>query len=410
MLSPYTVIDLTDDRGELASMMLGDLGASVIKVESPEGSSSRRAGPFLNDAPEPERSLRYFAFNRNKQGVTLDLAAEGGRLALIALAGKADFIIESARPGEMSGLGLGFDDLRQANPRLIYVAITPYGQDGPRAELAASDLTLAAMGGQMSVQGNPSRPPVRISVPQVWLHASVEAVVGALTAHARMLATDEAQFVDVSAQTAMVWSMLHARVAHAVQGLDFNRNGSALQMGTVTMPLVYECSDGYMVVATQGLTLVKMVHWLVADGVVPEEWIEGEDWPIYDRKLIQQEPTKYELNEVVEAVGRFLKRRTKSELLELGLREQVTLAPVCSLEDLARFRQLEVRGYWLTAPLPNGATVKLPGLSARLSETPMKVRLWPPTLGQHNQEVLGGMLSLSENEIAAAAGQVDNGS
>ena len=192
------------------------------------------------------------------------------------MARKADFIIESALPREMDGKDLGFDRLRQANPRIIYIAITAYGQDGPYADLAASDLTLAAMGGQMSVQGDPSRPPVRVSVPQVWLHASAEAAVGALTAHARMLATDQAQFVDVSAQTAMVWSMLHARVAHAVQGFDFNRSGSSLQMGNLTMPLVYECADGYMVVATTGSAMVKMVHWLVEDGIVPEDWIEGE--------------------------------------------------------------------------------------------------------------------------------------
>ena len=405
MLSPYTVIDLTNDQGELASMVLGDLGASVIKVEPPEGCSSRQAGPFSDDGPELERSLRYFAFNRNKRGVTLDLSAPEGCRALVALAGKSDFIIESALPGEMDGKDLGFDRLRQANPRIIYIAITAYGQDGPYADLAASDLTLAAMGGQMSVQGDASRPPVRISVPQVWLHASAEAAVGALTAHARMLATDQAQFVDVSAQAAMVWSMLHARVAHAVQGFDFNRSGSSLQMGNLTMPLVYECADGYMVVATTGSAMVKMVHWLVEDGIVPEEWIGGEDWQIYERQLIQGEPTKYELDDVVDAVRHFLRTRTKSDLLELGLKEKVTLAPVNSLDDLARFRQLEERSYWLTAPLPNGATAAVPGLPALLTETPMNVRLWPPTLGQHNQEIMGGMLGLSETEIAAAAGK-----
>ena len=405
MLSPYTVLDLTDDRGELASMMLGDLGADVIKVEPPEGSSSRRTGPFLIDAPDPERSLRYFAFNRNKRSVTLDLSAEGGRQALIALAEKADFVIESAQPGEMDQLGLGFDRLRQANPRIVYVAITPYGQDGPHAKLAASDLTLAAMSGQMSLQGDPGRPPVRISVPQVWLHASVEAVVGALTAHARMLATEEAQFVDVSAQTAMVWTMLHARVAHAIQGFDFNRGGSTLQLGALTIPIVYECADGYVVVIPSGATMTKMVHWLVADGIVPEEWIEGEDWPIYERNLFQQDSLRYQLDEVADALQRYLKVRSKSELLELGLREGVTLAPVSTIGDLVRFRHLEERGYWLTAPLPNGARVPVPGLLARLSETPTSVRRWPPRLGQHNQEILGDGLVPSGKETAVAGSQ-----
>ena len=405
MLSPYTVLDLTDDRGELASMVLGDLRADVIKVEPPEGSSSRRTGPFLIDAPDPERSLRYFAFNRNKRSVTLDLSVAEGRQALIVLAAKADFIIESAQPGEMDQLGLGFDRLRQANPRIVYVAITPYGQDGPHAKLAASDLTLAAMSGQMSLQGDPSRPPVRISVPQVWLHASVEAVVGALTAHARMLATEEAQFVDVSAQTAMVWTMLHARVAHAIQGFDFNRGGSTLQLGAITVPIVYECADGYVVVIPSGATMTKMVHWLVADGIVPEEWIEGEDWPIYERNLFQQGALRYQLDEVADALQRYLKIRSKSELLELGLREGVTLAPVSTIGDLVRFRHLKERGYWLTAPLPNGAQVPVPGLLARLSETPTSVRRWPPRLGQHNQEILGDGLVPSGKETAVASSQ-----
>ncbi len=404
MLSPYTVLDLTDDRGELAGMVLGDLGADVIKVEPPQGSSSRRMAPFMEDAPEPECSLHFFAFNRNKRGITLDLTAEAGRKALLGLARQADFVIESARPGEMAELEVGFDALRQANPSLVYTAITAFGQDGPHADFASSDLTIAAMGGPMSLQGDAGRPPVRLTVPQVWLHASAEAAVGTLTAHARMLQTGEAQFVDVSAQAAMVWTMLHGMAAHGIQGFDFNRGGSDLQLGIITVPLVYECADGYVVLITSGATLTKMVHWWVEEGVVPPEWIEGEDWPIYERNLLQQEPLRYGLDEVIDAMRRYVKPHSKGELLELGLREGVTLAPVSTVEDLARFRQLEERGYWLTAPLPNGSQVPTPGPFVRLSETPMAVRRWAPSLGQHNQEVLGGILGLSANEIAAACG------
>jgi crotonobetainyl-CoA:carnitine CoA-transferase CaiB-like acyl-CoA transferase len=247
MLSPYTVLDLTDDRGELASMMLGDLGADVIKVEPPEGSPSRRLPPFLDGAPEAERSLHYFAFNRNKRGITLDLRTGTGKADLLRLVESADFLFESAPPGAMAGLGLGFDDLRRVNPRLVYVSITPFGQDGPYANFAATDLTLSAMGGQAALQGVPERAPVRITVPQVWLHASSEAAVAALIAHARMLRTGEAQFVDLSAQTVMVWSMMNAMVAQAIHGRDFNRMGAVLQLGTIALPLCYECADGHLV-------------------------------------------------------------------------------------------------------------------------------------------------------------------
>ena len=403
MLSPYTVIDLADDRGELASMVLGDLGAEVIKVEPPQGSASRRMPPFLDDGPEPERSLLYFAFNRNKRGVTLDLNGEAGRLALISLVEKADFIIESSPPGHMDRLGIGFDILKQANPRIVYVAITPYGQDGPYADFPASDLTLAAMGGPMSLQGHPDRPPVRLSVPQVWLHASVEAAVGALTAHARMLRTGEPQFVDVSAQTAMVWTMLQGMVAHAVQGSDVNRAGNNLQLGNITLRLVYQCADGYVVLFPIGAALTKLVTWCVQEGLVPGEWINDEDWPTFHLKVLQGQAVAHTIDEVVDAVSRYVRDKTKSQLLEHGLQEGVSMAPVSNMDDLVRFRHLEERGYWLTAPLPDGQQVQVPGIFARLTETPMGVSRWAPRLGEHNEDVLGGLLGLTPDQIDAAS-------
>jgi len=404
MLSPYTVLDLTDHRGELTAMMLGDMGADVIKIEPPQGSSSRNMAPFLEDAPEMEQSLQFFSYNRNKRGITLDLQSEPGRQALMALVEKADFLIESSEPGEMASLGLGFDEMRKLNPRLVYVAITAYGQDGPYSGFAANDLTLAAMGGPMSLQGHPDRPPVRITVPQVWLQASAEAAVGAMTAHALMVQTGEAQFVDVSAQAAMVWTMLHGMAAHAIQGYDINRGGSDLQAGKITIPLVFACADGYVVLANFGSTMVKLVHWLVEDGIVPEDWIEDEDWPTYERRFLQDMPVTHPLEETAEATRRYVQNYTKSELLERGLREGVTIAPVSTTEDLTRFGQLEERGFWLQAPLPDGRELPVPGLFAKLTETPMNVRRWAPNLVQHNVEILGDMLDLSDGEIAAATG------
>ena len=386
-------------------MVLGDLGADVIKVEPPSGSPSRAMGPFLDDAPEMERSLQYFAFNRNKRGISLDLEAEAGRKTLFSLVGKADFIVESARPGEMAGRGLGFEAMRQANSRIVYVAITPFGQDGPHADFPASDLTLAAMGGPMSLQGHPDRPPVRLSLPQAWLHASVEAAVGALTAHALMLRTGQAQFVDVSAQTAMTWTMLQGMVAHAVQGRDFNRGGSIVQLGTINVQLVHECADGHVVVFPIGGALAKMVEWWVRDGIVPEDWMTAEDWPMYHVKLLQQQPVAHTIEEVLDAVGAYVRDKTKNQLLEQGIADGVSIAPVNNMEDLTRFRHLQERGFWLTAPLPNGQVAQVPGIFANLSETPMKVRRWAPRLGEHTGEVLGDLLGMSTSQIAAASGR-----
>lgn len=404
MLSPYTVLDLTDEKGELASMVLGDLGADVIKVEPPGGSPSRAMGPYLEHAPEAERSLQYFAFNRNKRSVTLDLETETGRTALFSLVEKADFIIESAQAGAMAGKGLGFEAMRQANPRIVYVAITPFGQDGPHANFPASDLTVAAMGGPMSLQGVPDRAPVRLSLPQAWLHASVEASVGAVTAHALMLRTNQAQFVDVSAQTAMIWTMMQGMSAHSVQGRDFNRSGNTIQLGTVNLRLVHECADGYVVIFPIGGALSKLVEWCVQDGIIPEDWLTAEDWPMYHFKVLQQQPVAHTIDEVLETVSAYVRDKTKNQLLEHGLAEGVSMAPVSNMEDLTRFRHLEERGYWLTAPLPNGSEAQVPGIFANLTGTPLSVRRWPPKLGEHTDEVLGDLLGLSSSQIADASG------
>ena len=404
MLSPYTVLDLTGGHGDLASMLLGDMGAKVIKVEPPGGAAGRGEPPFIDGAPESERSLSFFAFNRNKQGITLDLETEAGQNAMKGLVEKADFLFESGQPATLDSLGLGFDVLKEINPKIIHVAISAYGQDGPYADYAASDLTIAAMGGPMSLQGVPERAPVRISVPQVWLHAGSEAATAALIAHALMLRTGEAQSVDVSAQTAMISTMLQGISAHAIQGRDYQRAGSLLQLGQANLPVVFDCSDGYIVLIPSGPTLVVIVPWFVEDGVVPESWLGDEEWPTYHVRLLQGQPVSHSAEEVLTAITKYVANYTKQHLLERGLREGVALAPVNDMRDLSGFQQLQERDYWLPAPLPNGTEARAPGLVARLSETPMSVRSWAPALGEHNSQVLNALLGMSDEEINLATG------
>ena len=169
MLSPYRVLDLTDARGELAGMVLADLGSDVIRIEPPGGSPARRKGPLLADGPESERSLQFFAYNRNKRSMVLDLGAPAGRDELLQLVAGCDFVLESSPDGLLEQNGLSFDDLRAAQPRLVHTRISAFGVEGPSAGRAASDLTIAAMGGCVSLQGVPGRPPVPVSVPQVPL-------------------------------------------------------------------------------------------------------------------------------------------------------------------------------------------------------------------------------------------------
>ena len=158
VLKPYRVLDLSDERGQLCGQILGDLGADVIQVEPPGGSPTRQRGPFAGDSGDPNDSLSWWALNRNKRSLTLELRAEQDRATLRALARSADFLIESETPGVMDELGLGYDALSELNPALIYASITPFGVEGPKRDYAATDLTTVAASGSMISNGDADRP------------------------------------------------------------------------------------------------------------------------------------------------------------------------------------------------------------------------------------------------------------
>jgi crotonobetainyl-CoA:carnitine CoA-transferase CaiB-like acyl-CoA transferase len=130
MLNAYRVLDLTDDRGLIAGMILADLGAEVIAIEPPEGNRARRRGPFAGDRDDIDHSLTWWSYARNKRSVTADLGSDEGRERVRRLAGTADVLIESNDPGALGGMGLGYEDLAQVNPALVYVSVTPFGQEG----------------------------------------------------------------------------------------------------------------------------------------------------------------------------------------------------------------------------------------------------------------------------------------
>ncbi len=175
---PYRVLDLTDERGQLCGQILANLGCDVVLVEPPGGSHSRQVGPFAGDVVGPERSLVHWSQNRGKRSVVLDLDSPADRDRFCALAADADVVVESFDPGHLDALGLGAERLAETNPALVHVSITAFGSDGPKANWAYSDLTLAAAAGPMSLTGDDDRSPLRISLPQTFLHAAADAAGG----------------------------------------------------------------------------------------------------------------------------------------------------------------------------------------------------------------------------------------
>lgn len=393
MLQPYRVLDLTDHRGEIAGMILGDLGADVIKVEPPGGCPGRACHPWLPDSAASERSLQFIAYNRSKRSIMLNLQQAADRATFLQLVATADFVLESGVPGSLADAGLSFTDLQAANPRIVHVLHTPFGVDGPRAMWAESDLSLAALGGSATLQGVATRAPVRLSVPQAWRHAGAEGAVAALVAHAHMLRTGDAQFVDVSAQCAVTWTLLNAMDASAIQGVDFKRRGSELQLGGVTIPLVYACADGYVILITSGNTMKVIVPWMIEDGVVDASWGD-EDWTTYDLRFQSGQPVAHGIDEVAQAYERWTRRYTKHELLHRGLAAGVSFAPVNDMTDTLAFEHLQVREFWADMTLPNGKTVRAPGRFARPTKTPLRLPGLVPKLDEHGAAIRAELVTL----------------
>ena len=383
MLEPYRVLDFTDERGELGPMLLGDLGADVIRVEPPGGTPSRRTQPLADGESGDLASLSFRAFNRNKRSIVLDAdGTPADRDVLKQLIASADFLFESSPPSMLEGFGITAAEVRTANPHIVHVRISPFGIDGPRAGDLGNDLVVAALGGPMSLQGPHERAPLRISVPQVWRHTGAEAAASALVAHARMRRTGEAQFVDLSAQCVMTWTMLQAMGAHAIQGFDFERDDSRM----IGVEIVHACRDGHIVALPMSRVVQGLLDWMIADGILDASAREA-DWEAFDQSL--RDPTveaRWSMAEMVALLRAFFARHTKRELFDFGIEHGITLAPVGTMSELLGLEHLAVRGYW--RELASGD--KAPGLWARSgpeSEALLSVRREAPGLDAHGTEI-----------------------
>ncbi len=339
MLDGLPVLDLTDHRGEIGPRLLAELGADVIKVEPPDGTSARQALPIYEG-----QSLQYNVYNTGKRIVVLDPASAADRSTFRDLVAGTEIIIDSGPPGMLAAFGVDRTKLLEINPTVVSVLVTAVGADGPRADDPQSELTIAALGGPVRIQGTPDRAPVKASVPQVWRHAGAEAALASLVAKTRADQSGEPQFVDLSAQAVMTWTMLNAMEAHGVQGFDFERTGATLEL-SMSIPLRRACIDGHVILVPRGANGGRLVPWLIEDGIVDPSWAD-ENWATFDARLIDGEDTAVTHKELIEAMDRLCERYTKRELLERGLEMGVTIAPINNLADLLAFDQLDERGFW----------------------------------------------------------------
>jgi crotonobetainyl-CoA:carnitine CoA-transferase CaiB-like acyl-CoA transferase len=405
LLDNCRVLDLTDDKGYLCGKILGDLGADVVKIEKPGGDPGRMKGPFVKDVPHPERSLYWFAFNVNKRGITLDIETERGSAIFKKLVERADFLIESCRPGYLDRIGLGYSALHEVNPAIIMTSITPFGDNGPHRDLMGSDIVWMAMGGFMGQAGDDDRPPVRISIDQASLHACTEGVVASLIADYERQGTGLGNHIDVSIQASVVVSSFSAVPFWDMNKVILNRSGAfrvGLRKGGKGHRQQWPCKDGFVSFAMLGgmagaSSNRALVEWMDSEGCATD-LLRKMDWTGYDIGSADDELVDL----LAEPVDRFFLMHTKDELYRGALERRILLYPVYDAAEIAKSPQLESRGFWVNVKHPElGTVIKYPGPLALSSEVALRVYRRAPLIGEHNQEIYAGELCLSANELAS---------
>jgi benzylsuccinate CoA-transferase BbsE subunit len=390
-LEGYRVLDLSGEPGFLTGKLLGDLGADVVKVEPPWGDPARRRGPFVDGGSDPERSVLWLALNTSKRGVTLDLDRPRGREVLRALCDSADAVIETAAPADPRALrarGLGYETLRETNPRLVFCSISPFGSNGPYADYRGSDLVAVAMGGNMYPTGNPDRAPVRCTLPVSYYHGGIEAAAAIVFALWERETSGEGQLVDVSLQEAMTMPSMTSPTQFPLTGFKGGRVGGGFRGGKAFFRELWPCKDGYVSFALRGGParipgILAMVEYMDENGMAPEA-LERRDWKSYNHNLI----TQPEVDEIESALAAFFRSKTMSELFAAACERNLMLAPANTAREIVASRQAAAREFFIDLDHPAlGRELKLPGAFAKTSSGGVRVRRPAPRLGEHNAEV-----------------------
>jgi benzylsuccinate CoA-transferase BbsE subunit len=409
LLKGFRMLDLSDDKGALCGKIFADLGAEVIKVEPPGGAPTRRIAPFLGDQPGADSGLYFLAYEAGKRSVTLNLESAGGRDLFAELAKRSDFLLESFAAGYLDSLGVGYEALAQKNPRLIYTAITPFGDTGPGKDFKAADIVAWAAGGAMYLMGEPGKPPLQMSLPQAGLHAGAEAAVASLMAHYPREIEGLGQRVVVNMQACVVWTLMNEQAMPILHGDYLKRSGVFVGGLDVQRKMVFQCRDGYISILIIGgpaaPSPVAPINWMAEKGFAVD-WMKSKDWRGWTPGILMKatEQDRVEVAEVEERVQVFFLTMNKQDIYVEGLKRRILLAPVATVADVAVDEQLAAREYFVPVEHDTlGRTMTFPGAIAKLSQTPIGAPRRAPRLGEHNREVYQDLLGLSAEQLKRLA-------
>jgi crotonobetainyl-CoA:carnitine CoA-transferase CaiB-like acyl-CoA transferase len=369
--------------GPYCTMVLGDMGAEVIKVERPgTGDETRAWGPpFVGG-----ESAYFLCVNRNKKSITVDLSTSDGQTIIRELAAQSDVLVENFRPGTMEKLGLGCDALRAINPRLIYCAISGFGRSGPDKDRAGVDVIVEGVGGLMSITGEPDGPPVKVGV-------AIIDVATALHAHGALIAalfererTGQGRRLDFSLLEVQIATLINIGSDYLIGGVVPKRWGSA---HTSIVPYqAFEASDGYVVVGAINESL-----WV--------RFCEAMEQPqlLDDPRFATNRLRGEHRAELLGVVQPIFQKLSRGEWLDRFRARGIPCGPINTLDEVYRDPQVEHLGIVQEVDHPSAGRIKLAGSPIRADDSQLPVRLPPPRLGEHTEEVLREVLGYDEEHM-----------
>jgi len=384
-LAGIRVLDLTRVlAGPYCTMFLGDLGAEVVKIEQPGvGDDTRGWGPpFANG-----ESAYFLCINRNKKSLTIDLKSAQGIALVRQLAERADVLIENFRPGAMEQFGLGYARLHATNPKLIYASLSGFGADGPMADMPGYDLIVQAWGGLMSITGSEESGPLKVGVAIIDLIAGLmlgKSIAAALYAREKI---GVGQKLDTSLLEAEVAVLINAGSNYLVSGKVPGRWGNAHP--TIVPYQSFQTEDSHLVVgvASEGIWK-RFCAALGKSELTRDPHFERNSNRVANREAL------------IPVLAEIFRSQNNESWLRLLNEAEVPCAPIQTIDRVFQSPQVLHRKMLLEVEHPTAGTVRMAGLPVKFSATPATIRLPPPLLGEHSEQVLSSWLGLSSEDVA----------
>jgi len=371
-LDEIKVVDLTRTlAGPFCTMMLGDMGADVVKIEEPElGDETRSWTPFWNG-----EGTQFLSFNRNKRSLSLNLKEKEGVDIVLGLAAKSDVMVESFRAGALDRMGLSYDAVRAVNPNIVYCSISGYGRTGPMADKPGYDLIIQAYSGLMNLTGDPDGLPLRVGFSLVDLVAGMMAYGSILTALHHRHKTGQGQRIEAALLDGQVATMSYHATGYMATGVEPHRLGSGHP--SLVPYQSFPASDGYFIVgcANQGL-------WeRLCRGIDRQDLLE-------DPRFTTNTDRVEHRAECVEALSEIFRAKPVAHWSEVISQAGVPCGPINRVSQVVNDAQVSARNMIVEVPHPKVPDLRMPNSPLKLEETPSSIRRPPPLLGQHNEEIL----------------------